>query len=212
MKENRIKKYLKDRYFSYTGKIKQKKIKNKEFTIISNNCFGGIIYRNYHIPYQSPTCGIFFMAKEYIKFIYDIKNYIYNDIVEIKIEDSKYKDYLTKINYNGIIGKIKDVEICFLHFNDIKEINEKWKRRTARINWKRMIYKFNDQNLCTHKELQQFEQFDAKHKICFTAKRYKDINSIQLKQYCNKEYVISDTKEKDYKKYINIVDYINSLN
>ena len=83
------------------------------------------------------------MAPEYIKFIYGIKNYIYNEIVEIEIEESKYKDYLKSINYKGIIGKIKDVEICFLHYDNIVEINEKWKKRLQRINWNRIIYKLN---------------------------------------------------------------------
>lgn len=211
MKENKIKKKIKDFYYKYTGMIKQKKIKDHNFTIISNNCFGGIIYRNYHIPYQSPTCGVYFMAPEYIKFIYNIEDYIYNEIDEVKIENSKYKDYLIENKYDGIIGKIKDIEICFLHFKDINEVNEKWKRRAQRINWKRIIYKFNDQNLCTYKELMEFEKFNAKNKICFTAKKYKNINSIQLEQYCNQKYVLSDTKERDYKKYINIVDYINKL-
>lgn len=211
MKENTIKKKIKDCYFKYTGILKQKKIKNKKFTIISNNCWGGIIYRNYHIPYQSPTCGLFFMAPEYIKFIYNIKEYVNNDIVEIKIEQSNYKEYLSRINYNGIIGKIKDVEICFLHYNDINEINKKWKRRAERINWDRIIYKFNNQNLCTDKELEEFEKFKAKNKICFTAKMYKNIHCIQLEQFKNNEYVISDIKESDYKKYFYICQYLNGI-
>ena len=140
-----------------------------------------------------------------------IKNYIYNEIVEIEIEESKYKDYLKSINYKGIIGKIKDVEICFLHYDNIVEINEKWKRRLQRINWNRIIYKFNDQNLCTNTELEAFERFNAKNKICFTAKKHENINSIQLEQYSNQKYVISDTKEKDYKKYLDIVEYINKI-
>lgn len=211
MKENKLKKNLKDFYFRHTGDIKQKKIKDKNFTIISNNCWGGIIYRNYHIPYQSPTCGLFFMAPEYIKFIYNIKDYVYSDIVEINIEDSRYSDYLKQIKYSGIIGRIKDVEICFLHFDNIKEVNEKWKRRTERINWDRIIYKFNDQNLCTIDDLKAFEQFEAKNKICFTAKKYDKINSIQLEQYKECNYVTDDTKEKNYKKYINIYKFINAI-
>ena len=111
MKENKLKKKLKDLYFKYTGTIKQMKIKNTNFTIISNNCWGGIIYRNYHIPYQSPTCGLFFMAPEYIKFIYNIEKYTKEvEIIEIPIEESKYFDYLQEIEYNGIIGKIDDLE------------------------------------------------------------------------------------------------------
>ena len=51
---------------------------------------------------------------------------------------------------------------------DIKEINEKLNRRSKRINWNNIIYKFNDQNLCTYNELKKFDEFPAKNKICFT--------------------------------------------
>lgn len=211
MKENKIKKNLKNTYFKYTGLIKQRKIKDKNFTIISNNCFGGIVYRNYHIPYQTPTCGLFFMAPEYIKFIYNIKDYLNQEITEIEIDDSKYKEYLNEMDYDGIIGKIKDLEICFLHYDSISEAREKWKRRAERINWDRIIYKFNDQNLCTIKELEEFEKFNAKNKICFTARKYENINSLQLKQFENEECVLEDSKPQSYKKKLNIVKYINSI-
>ncbi len=212
MKENRIKKRIKDLYFRIIGEIKKKKLKNKNFTIISNNCFGGIVYRNNHLPYQSPTCGLFFMAPEYIKFIFNIKKYTYDvEIKEINIEESKYANYLKENKYDGIIGKIDDLEVCFLHYEDINEINEKWNRRSKRINWDKIIYKFNDQNLCTYKELKEFEKFNAKNKICFTAKKYEDINSIQLKQFEKEKYVLDDTKEKNYRNYFNIYKYINNM-
>ena len=88
---------------------------------------------------------------------------------------------------------------------------KKWKRRAERINWDRIIYKFNDQNLCTEKELEEFESFDEKNKICFTAHKYKNINSIQMEQFKKEKYVISDTKEKDYKKYFDICEYLNKI-
>lgn len=211
MIENKWKKFIKDLFYKYTGVIKSKKLKKRKFTIISNNCWGGIIYRNYHIQYQTPTCGLFFMAPEYIKFIYNIKEYIYENIIEISVDDSKYKEYLLEIKYNGIIGKIKDIEICFLHYSDIDEINDKWKRRVKRIDWENIIYKFNDQNLCTYDDLMAFQNLDVNNKICFTAHKYKDIDTIQLEKYKNKKCVIDDTKEKNYKKYINIVEYINNM-
>ena len=205
-----IKKSLKKVYFKYTGKIKQKKIKNKDFTIVANNCFGGIFYRNNFIEYQSPTCGLAFMAKEYIKFIYNMKHYLsIDEIEEIKMEQSKYASYLKLIQYKGVIGKIDDVEIMFLHYDTIEEAREKWNRRKKRINYNKIIYKFNDQNLCTYDELKAFNDFPAKNKICFTAKKYSEFDTIQLEQYKDNTFVLSDVNEKDYKKYFNMYKYLN---
>ena len=191
------------------GKINNLRLKNKKVTIISNNCWAGIFYRNNNLEYLSPTLGLFFMAKEYIKFIYNIKYYIQKDITFISVNESKYASYLKKLNYNSPIGVIEDLEIMFLHYKSEEEAKEKWERRKKRIDWENIIYKFSDQNMCTYEELKKFEEFDAKNKICFTTRKYSDINSIQIKKYKNSENVSDDIKS--YKRYFNVYKFINNL-
>ena len=55
---------------------RKKQLKSTDFTIISNNCWGGMIYESYNLPKESPTVGMFFMAKDYIEFLSDLKGYI----------------------------------------------------------------------------------------------------------------------------------------
>lgn len=171
-----------------------------------------MFYKINGLKYQTPTCGLAFMADEYIKFIYKFEYYLSIDnINQISIEESKYKDHLLKIQYNGIIGKIDDLEVLFLHYKNIKEAEEKWNRRKERINKNFIIFKFNDQNLCEYSHLKAFDDFEAENKICFTAKKYKEFNTIQLKKYKNYEYVVNDYREKDYKKNFNMYKYINEI-
>lgn len=207
--ENKLKKVLKPLYFKTFGKIKKKKLKFQNFTIISNNCFGGIFYRNNNLEYLSPTCGLAFMAEEYIKFLNNMKYYLEKDIEPINIEDSKYVSFLKKIKYNSPIGKIEDVEIMFFHYDTIEQAIEKWNRRKKKINYDRIIYKFNDQNLCTYEHIKKFNEFEAENKICFTSKKYEEFDTIQLKKFEGYEYVLSDVNEKDYKKQFNMYKYIN---
>lgn len=47
---------------------RKKQLKSTNFTIISNNCWGGMIYESYNLPKESPTVGMFFIAKDYIEF------------------------------------------------------------------------------------------------------------------------------------------------
>lgn len=63
--------------------FRKKQLKFTEFTIISNNCWGGIVYESYNLPKQSPTIGLFFMAKDYIEFLSDLKGYIYGELTFI---------------------------------------------------------------------------------------------------------------------------------
>lgn len=196
-------------YKKTIGKINNKKIKNKNLTIISNNCWGGIFYRNHNLEYCSPTLGMFFMADEYIKFIYDMKKYIDSDIAFISIDKSKYSQYLKMIKYDGLIVKILDLEICFLHYDSEEEAEEKWNRRKERINWDNILYKFNDQNLCTYEHLKRFNEFQVQNKICFTSKKYKELDTIQIKKFEKYNYVLEDIKS--YKKYINMIKFINQM-
>lgn len=206
---NKVKKCLLKIYKKTVGVINYRRIKNKDVTIISNNCWAGIFYRNNNLEYLSPTLGLFFMADEYIKFIYNIRYYIEQDIEFIELEQSKYKDYLRKLNYNSPIGKIDDLEIMFLHYKSEEEAKEKWNRRKKRINWNKIIYKFSDQNMCTYEHLKKFQEFNAKNKICFTTRNYENISSIAFKKYENCENVGNDIK--NYKKYFNFYDFLNKI-
>ena len=201
-----IKKILLKIYKSTIGVVNNKRLKNKNFTIISNNCWAGIFYRNNNLEYLSPTLGLFFMAEDYIKFIYNIKYYINEDLQFINIEDSKYKNYLKKLNYNSPIGRIDDIEVMFLHYSSEKEAKEKWDRRKQRINWDNIIYKFSDQNMCTYQHIKKFDEFKAKNKILFTTRKYEGINSIQIKEFSKSESVMDDIKT--YKKYFNFYKYL----
>lgn len=53
----------------WLSKVRRSKIKNKDFTIISNNCWGGYVYRYYGLEYNSPTIGGYFFSEDYIKFL-----------------------------------------------------------------------------------------------------------------------------------------------
>ena len=39
---------------------------DSEFTIISSNCIGGVIYSDLHRKFLSPTINLFFSAKDFL--------------------------------------------------------------------------------------------------------------------------------------------------
>lgn len=71
---------------------RKKQLKNTDFTIISNNCWGGMIYESYNLPKESPTVGLFFMADDYIKFLIYMKEYLATELHFIMPENSKWKN------------------------------------------------------------------------------------------------------------------------
>ena len=90
------------------AKSRNKKLINKEFTIISNNCWGGMIYESYNLPKMSPTVGLFFMADDFIRFCSDIKRYNHSE-QEAK---EKWKRRCSRINLDKLIVKFNDQNGC----------------------------------------------------------------------------------------------------
>lgn len=187
---------------------RNKKLKSNDFSIISNNCFAGIFYQHLGLQYNTPTIGLYFYPKEYIKFLKKFDFYIKQPLNFIKTNESKYYDELCKNGYNNVIvGILKDVEIVFLHYKTEEEARIKWEKRCKRLS-KNIIFKFNDQNGCTYKDLKEFDELKYDNKLLFTSKNYEELKSnIFIRKYKNSKNI----KEDYYScyKYIDLISYIN---
>ena len=121
---------------------RKKQLKSVDFTIISNNCWGGMIYESYNLPKESPTVGMFFMAKDYIEFLSDLNGYINGKLTFIRPEESRWKDAPQVAGDKrfgtypvGVLSNGKNsIEIFFLHYHSEQEAREKWERRIKRLN------------------------------------------------------------------------------
>lgn len=196
------------------SKVRNKKINNKDFTIISNNCFAGWVYRIFNLEYLTPTVGLFIMPDDYLKFIENLEYYLSLEMKFISSDNSKHSKYLSeKVKKFGKypIGLLEDVEIHFLHYENEKEALEKWNRRKKRININKIIFKFNDQNGCKREHIEKFTNMKFKNKICFVSnEEYKNIKgTIFIKEFKKNGYVVDDTWFA--RKYLNLKKSINEL-
>lgn len=201
-------------YIKVTAKNRRKKILDTNFTIISNNCWGGLIYQSYGIEYKTPTIGLFFMADDYIKFIYNIREYTSEKLEFIEPEETKYRDYFKEHSKFGLypIGKLKDIEIHFLHYKSKEEALEKWNRRVQKINWDRLLFKFNDQNLCTKDHIKKFSDLPEKNKICFISNWYFEKDFIfRVKSLIKYPSIKASYEPFGKSRYIDINKIINNL-
>ena len=209
-----VKKILKEirlRINKFGSSYRRKKLKIKNLTIISNNCWAGIVSQYLGIKYYTPTIGLYSFSEEYIKFLERFDYYIKQKLEIIDTKDSKYYDEMIKKNHqNAIVGKLDDVEIVFLHMKTGKEAIEKWNKRVKRINRRNIIFKFCEQNECSSEHIKRFENLPFKNKICFTTKEYPEYKSvIWFKDQFKNEEVVRDYYESH--KYLNIIDYINNM-
>lgn len=51
---------IREKTNSRFSKGRQNHLTRSDFSIISNNCWAGTVYRYFGLPYQSPTAGLYF--------------------------------------------------------------------------------------------------------------------------------------------------------
>lgn len=170
-------------------------IRNKNFSVISNNCWAGKVYQYLDMPYLSPTAGLYFFAPDYIKFVKNLKGYLDTDLEFIPPEESKYFDVLKKRNQlDKPIGRLGDVEIVFLHYPTKEEALEKWNRRKERVNFDHIIIKFSRMDLCTEKEIEEFDSIKFNNKFVFNNRKpLKFSSEIYWKEEWQESGITRDT-------------------
>lgn len=194
---------------------RKKKLNKNKFTIFSNNCWGGEVYECYDLIKQSPTVGLFFMSSDYIKFLSNIREYLKKPLVFINPKDSQYYDKLKAEKDYGKypVARLGDIEVFFMHYTDKQQAISKWNRRVKRIDWDHVLYKFNDQNGCTQKDIDAFIRLPYKNKICFTVNDdyVKAPYIIKINSPKNHNYIRASYEPYGNSKYVNITKVINNL-
>lgn len=105
----------------------QARLRNKDFVIISRNCWGGQVYQWLGLPYNTPFVGLYLFGPCYLKLLQDFDRYMSEELTFVK--RSRY--------YEGPrpypVGQLGDIELHFEHYEDEAEARDKWNRRKVRM-------------------------------------------------------------------------------
>ena len=123
------------------------KNKNKDFTIFSSNCIGGVISSELGVRFNSPFVNLWLNAKDYIKFLKNPQKYLNYELTFCDEEGIKYP-----------IGLLGDIKIYFYHYSTKKEAKKKWIVRTKRINFNNLYIIFTDRDSCNYNDLLEFDK------------------------------------------------------
>ncbi|VVB97678.1 Uncharacterised protein [uncultured archaeon] len=196
----------------YDRYLLRKRVKIRNFSIISNNCWGGSVYQDLGLKYTTPTIGLFFYAPCYIKMLKNLDFFLKSEIRFIS--KSKYEDANTRRENGkkypiGLLGE--EIEIHFVHYATPQEAKEKWNRRLQRLNMENLFISFSDRDLCEPEHIKEFDNLPFKHKVCFTAKEYPNYKSVVwLKGYKNEPYIGDIVwNPEEYKKYFDVANWLN---
>lgn len=191
----------------------KRKLLYPNFTIISNNCLGGCVYRYFGLPYSSPTVGLFFLAEDYLRFVSGLKFYMSEELVFIAPDAThragEVAGYVEMFGRYPI-GRIKDVDIHFLHYENEEEAYEKWNKRKDRMDWSRIIVKMSQQNLWSDEIAHKFDELPFPNKLFFETKKFYRNNTTEVLFRRDKGLPSTRDEGERYRQYINILKYINA--
>ena len=110
----------------------------KEFTIISNNCWGGRIYDILGLQYLSPTIGLSINPIDFVKFCLNLDYYLDKNLNPINERQNKIN-----YEYGFYYANLDDITINFVHYSDVFDGISKWNRRKKRIVKENIIVKLS---------------------------------------------------------------------
>lgn len=210
MKTSEIKRKLKRKYRAMLRwrfhRNNIKRLRNDQFSIISSNCVGGVIYHELGKEFLSPTINLWFTPDEFFRFAENLDYYLSVELNEDMQTDYQYP-----------VGKLDDIHIYFMHYESFQEAKYKWNERVKRINCNSLYIMMVEWPNFGKEQYERFENLPYSNKVLFTAEPHREYPST----YCipNAKDANGGLKDilkyKSYftgKRYIDDFDYVSFLN
>lgn len=185
--------------------LKRLRLKNRDFTIISSNCNGGMIYHDMKLKFLTPTINLSFDMNDFVRFTENLEHYIAQPLTPFSDERFDYP-----------CGMLGDIEVRFNHYCSFEEAQAKWEQRKKRINRNNIFILGIDGDNCTYESIKRFDALPFENKVIFTHKPYPEFKStyyIKGFEQNGGMGVLSDFKNRFFiRRYLDDFDYVSFLN
>lgn len=185
--------------------IKRMKLKNKTPTILSSNCNGAYILHDMCCKFNSPTVNLFFLPKDFLKFVRNPQPYLDAVPVEVKVPGIAFP-----------VGVVNDILVFFMHYDSFETAKNKWIERSKRVDMNNLYIMMTERNGCTYEDIKAFDELPYKKKVIFTAKPYPEFSSAYYIPGCevgNEVGVLSDARLGFWnRRWLDDFDYVSFLN
>lgn len=132
-------------------------LRHSQLSILSMNCFGGLISSLLQLEFLTPTINMFLKEDEFLKFLSEPRKYM-----ETQLE------LIDKVQEKGRVYPVFStggVHLYMNHYFDFDAASKKWYERVKRINWYNVIPVMYTKN-AHNAEL--FDKLPFGKKVCFT--------------------------------------------
>ncbi len=150
------------------------RLKNSRLSIISNNCWGGIVYRTLGLECLSPFKNLAVWDEDYIKLLKKLEYYME---CEPRF-DTMNVDIHSKKEYPVLL--LDDVRIQCNHDTEPEAAISNWLRRRDKINWENLLVEMYMEDIRIEEQFLELKNYSKK--ICFVthASREKDVFTLNF--------------------------------
>lgn len=181
---------------------------NRSFSLISNNCIGGIISHDMHLRFLSPTVNLSFANDGFLLFCRHLVYYLSIPVEEV-VSDKGYPVGVLK-------GEYGDIFLYFMHYDSFLEAKQKWEERALRVDIENLFIIMEAQK-CEESILHQFDELDFPNKVILTDGHHPEIHSSFPVEdgFYDKDYLngkILSYPKLGLRRYLDRFDYVSFFN
>lgn len=169
---------------------RRKRLKAKNFSIISNTCIGGVISNSLGEQQRSPTVNLVIYEDQFLQFCRHLKEYARCPLEEPNVKE---REQFINMKYPvGIVrgGELPDINVYFIHYASFAEAKEKWEKRFSRVNYDNLYFLMDRGMDARDGILDEFHALPYPHKVFFTHKEDPDRwpNTFRFSYYTENDY------------------------
>jgi uncharacterized protein (DUF1919 family) len=180
---------LSRRYDEVLARDDRRRLRNRGFTLIANDCWGGALYQRFRLPYTSPFVGLMVPAPDYVRLLADLPGAL--DSTLRFVDASRHAELEAGRQAQpprgypvGVLGG--ELEIHFVHYGSPRAAREAWCRRVERVDLDRLWIKFDgskDGAAAAHREA--FDRLHYEHKVMFVRTASEYASAVHVPKWCD---------------------------
>ena len=132
----------------------RRQLRARDFTLLTNNCLGGLLYHELGLPFLSPLINIYMNNGDFLRLCGDLERYMAEPLA-----------FFRRPGTDCPVAKLGELTIKFPHESSEASARANWERRRARIRYDNLYVIFLDIGNATAEELAAFDALPQKNRL-----------------------------------------------
>lgn len=123
-------------YYEIRRKVRHRLLKNKDISIITNNCLGGKLAHDFGLQINSPMVNMRMTTGDFVEFFSKQDEYLKQEFIDAGNISDACKSAFRKVGGGDIdfpVAMIGNIHLYLQHYESFEVAKEAWERRKKRV-------------------------------------------------------------------------------